>query len=101
MMRVDAATGGSNPVPIGVLQNDPYSEDSAIVRVAGVSKVWASSSTAIQVGNLLISGSGGQAEIVNANASAFSGVSLEDMAAGSGYISMLLRPMTGVLASTR
>ncbi len=99
---VDIATGGSNPIPIGVLQNDPYSGDSAIVRVAGISKVYVSGSVAIQVGNLLtVSGCGGM-EVVNSNGSAFSAIALEDITAGAGgYIAALLRPMTGVLASTR
>ncbi len=97
---VNVATGGSRPVPLGVLTNDPHVDGAATVRVAGIAKVWASSSTAIQVGNFLISGSAGQAEIVNANASAFSGIALEDMTAGSGYMSVLLRPYVSVVSGT-
>ncbi len=101
-MRVDAATGASNPVPIGVLQNDPHSEGAAIVRVAGVTKVCVSSSTAISVGQLLMCGSLAKAEIVNDGASGYSGISLEDIPAGvsTGYVSMLLRPMVTKLRGT-
>jgi len=97
---VNLATGGSNPVPIGVLQNDPRAGTAANVRIAGVTKVFISSSTAIQNGNLLMSGSAGEAEIVDANASAFSGVALEAITAGSGYISMLLRPYVSKISGT-
>ncbi len=103
MMRVDAATGASNPVPIGVLQNDPYSGDSAIVRVAGVTKVSVSSCAAISVGQLLVCGSDARAELVSTltdAASAYSGISLEDIPAGTGYVSMLLRPMVTKLRGT-
>ena len=100
-MRVDAATGASDPVPIGVLQNDPYSEGAAVVRVAGVTKVSVSSSTAISVGQLLMCGSDAKAELVNSDASGYSGISLEDIGAGTGYVSMLLRPMVTKMDGTR
>lgn len=89
--RVLTATGASVPAPIGVLQNDPYSLDAATVRVAGITKVWYSSSTAISYGNMLMCGSSGQAEAHGVVAgSAVQGIAMEDAPAGSGYISMLL-----------
>lgn len=97
---VDLATGASEPVPLGVLTNDPNVDGAATVRVAGVAKVWISSSTAIQVGNFLMSGSGGQAEVVNSDASAFSGIALEDMTAGCGYMTVLLRPYVSIVSGT-
>jgi len=99
--RIELSTGGSDPIPIGVLQNDPYSTDAAKVRIAGITKLYVSSSVAIQVGNLLISGSVGNAEIVNSDASAFGAIALEDVAAGTSYISALLRPNVSALAGTK
>ena len=99
--RIDVATGGSDPAPIGVIQNDPYSTDLATVRVLGISKVFVSSSVAIQVGNLLTAGSAGAAEIVNSDGSAFHAVALEDISAGSGYIAALLRFQNSELAGTK
>ena len=99
--RVDVATGGSDPVPIGVVQNDPHSGDLATVRVAGISKVYVSSSVAISNGNLLTAGSAGAAEIVNSDGSAFCAIALEDIPAGTGFIAALLRPSTSVVSGTK
>lgn len=100
--RVDVATGGSDPLPIGVLQNDPFSGDLATVRVAGISKVYVSGSVAIQVGNLLNVSGCGSVEVVNSDASAFVAIALEDITAGAGgYIAALLRPSTSLVSGTK
>ena len=98
--KVDLATGGSEPVALGVLQNDPYSGDLANVRMLGVTKVYFSGSDAVQTGMLMTSGSTGCAEAVNSDASAFYGLALEDMLPGTGYISMLLWPNTTIISGT-
>lgn len=82
---------GSEPLVIGILQNDPYSLSPATVRMAGVSKVYVSSSAAISNGNLLICGSAGELELAHSTASGFVGIALDDMAAGTGYLPMLIR----------
>ena len=101
--RVDLANGASNPLPLGVLQNDPDSLDSAQVRIYGETKVWYSSSTAINYGAFLMSGSAGGAETAGTVAgSSVQGISLEDAApAGSGYISMLLWPANSIVAGLK
>ncbi len=88
--RVEPASG-SEPMVIGVLQNDPYSTGEATVRTAGVTKAWVSSSTAIQVGTLLVCGSGAQLEGAVSTSSGFVGIALQDMLAGSGYLPVLIR----------
>ena len=98
--KIELATGGSEPVAIGVLQNDPYSGGLANVRLYGVTKVYFSGSAAVSVGNLMTSGSTGCAEVVNSDGSAFYGIALEDMLAGTGYISMLLLPNVTIISGT-
>ncbi len=99
---VEPATGGSDPMPLGILQNDPYSTGQATVRVAGVSKVWYSSSGAVAIsyGNFLTCiGATGQLGL--ATGSAYMGIALEDAPTGSGFISMLIRPTLTQIAGTR
>jgi len=38
--NVKVATGGSGPIAIGVLQDDPTAGEAAAVRVLGTTKVW-------------------------------------------------------------
>jgi hypothetical protein len=95
---VNLATGGSNPVPIGVLTNDPLAGGAATVRVAGTAKVWTATITAVGTGAFMVAGSTGQAEL--ATGSAFNAIALEDMTAGSGYITVLLRPYVSKVAGT-
>jgi hypothetical protein len=95
---VNLATGASNPVPLGVLTNDPMAGGTANVRVAGVAKVWTATIAAVEVGKFLVAGSTGQAEL--ATGSGFNAIALEDMTAGSGYISVLLRPYVSKVAGT-
>ncbi len=97
---VNLATGASLPVPLGVLMNDPLADGAANVRVAGVAKVMVSSSTAVQVGMTIACGSDAHGDIYSTG-SGISGIALEDMTAGSGYMSILLRPwVPGVFGTT-
>ena len=97
---VNLATGGSNPVPIGVLQNDPRAGGAANVRVAGTTKLWMAdaAAAAVSMGNFIRSGSNGLGDL--ATGSAFSAIALEDMTAGCGYITVLLRPYVSVISGT-
>ncbi len=97
-MRVDVATGGSIPVAIGVLQNDPYSGQEATVRVAGITKIYCDAGGAITYGKLLNSGSNGRAEA--AGTDAIMGLALEADSSGCGFISMYLWPMITLLKGT-
>ena len=98
--RVDLATGASGPTTIGVLQNDPVSEEGANVCIFGVTQVWFSGSTALVYGDFLTCGSAGGAELAGATAGSLSqGTTLESMAAGSGYISMLYAPQHAIITN--
>ncbi len=98
-MRVDAATGACNPVAIGVLQNDPYSGDSATVRVAGITKVYCDAGGAITYGQLLTSASNGKAVV--STGSHIMGLALEADSSGCGCISMYLWPMSTLVIGTK
>lgn len=97
---VDLATGGSNPYPFGVLQNDPLADGAATVRVAGVSIVRVSSSAALNVGDMIRCGSDGHGEKILATASGCVGLILEEMTAGCGLMSVLLYPWTSKVVGT-
>lgn len=89
--RVMKATGGSNPAPIGVLQNSPRSGEEATVRVLGSTQVYADGDTAIGYGDYVSSGSGGMA-VVNAGSSV-AGIAMEALTSGTGVlIEVLLVP---------
>ena len=85
--RITLGTGGSAPVCIGVLQNNPSACRSATVRVRGVTKCWASIGTAITYGDFLKSGSNGHLE--NVGGSTGWAIALEDLASGSAIIEVL------------
>jgi len=97
-MRVDVATGACNPVAIGVLQNDPMSEDAAVVRIAGITPIECDAGGAITYGNLLTSASNGKAVV--STGSHFMGIALEDDSSGCARISMLLRPTSTIVVGT-
>ncbi len=97
---VNLATGGSNPRPFGVLQNDPLAEGAANVRVAGVSIVRVSSSGALNVGDMVRCGSDGHGEKILATASGCVGLVLQEMTAGCGLISVLLYPWASKVIGT-
>ena len=96
--KIEVAVGACNPVAIGVLQNDPNTNDSAQVRVAGITKVKCDAGAAIVYGNLLTSASNGRAMITAG--SHMLGIALEDDTTGCAYITMLLRPMNTIIVST-
>ena len=84
-------TGGSNPVPLGVLQNDPRQGEPGAIRVIGTTKV--SASNAIGYGDFVTCGSHGLA-IVQASASATAaGIALQALSSGAGTIEILLVPV--------
>ncbi len=98
---VNVATGASNPVPLGVLMNDPHADGAAIARVAGVAKVLIGGSAAISVGQFVKCGSVGWGELIHSTSgSGYSGIALEDITASGGYISILLRPWVSVVTGT-
>lgn len=82
------ATGGSGPVPLGVLQNDPRVGEPGVIRVLGTTRVTASN--AVTYGDFIESGSHAKA-IVTASLYAM-GIALSALASGSGYIEVLLMP---------
>ena len=100
-MRVDVATGACNPVAIGVLQNDPMSEQEAAVRVAGITKVYCDAGAAITYGQLLSSASNGKAHSAATTGCHIMGFALEADSSGCGCISMLLWPVSTILVGTK
>jgi len=61
---VKLATGASNPAVLGILQNSPSAGQEARVRLLGPSKVSAANAACnIRLGQFVIAGSGGQAEV--------------------------------------
>lgn len=94
--NVVLANGASGPVPYGILQNDPVATEAAAVRIYGTSQCWFSGSVALQAGEFVVSGSAGGAE--KAALSSINGIALEAIAAGSGYIEVLLLPNFSVFA---
>ena len=85
--EVKVGTGGSGPVPLGVLQNDPNVGEAAAVRIMGRTKCWASVGTAITYGDFLYCGSIGHLEV--AAGSVASAFALEALASGSAIIEVL------------
>lgn len=81
--RVDLATGGSNPTPLGVLQNDPQSGNSAAVRVIGSTLVRCVGA-AIGYGDFIAAGSTGMAELTAASTA--NGIALGTMSAGGASV---------------
>jgi len=81
--RVDLATGGSNPAPLGVLQNDPASLDGATVRIFG-STLLRCVGAAIAYGDFLAAGSTGMGEV--AAASTANAIALGAMSAGGASV---------------
>ena len=92
--RVELANGASNPMPMGILQNDPRSLEAAQVRIMGTSKVWTVVQSAYQYNDFLISGSVGQATLHSGSVPA-AGIAMEDVPAGASiYSEILLFPVT-------
>jgi len=94
--RFELATGGSNPAPVGVLQDDPESLNTGAVRILGVTKLMADAEgTAIGYGDWLVCGSVGMA-VATTTGSNINAMALEALASGSGvYITALLLPGAG------
>lgn len=96
--NIKLATGASNPIPLGVLQNDPAAGDSAAVRVLGTSKVWANGGTAIAYGDWLTTNASGHAIVDTTACTHAFGMALEALASGCNFIEALLIPAAHVLA---
>ena len=90
--RFQICTGASNPFPLGVLQNDPQSENIGSVRVFGSTLVkMDAAGTAIGYGDFLACGSTGMAVITTG--SVIQGISLTVVSSGASIIGeMLLIP---------
>ncbi len=83
--RFTIANGASGPVPLGVLQNDPQSENVGAVRVFGSTLVkYDATGTAIGYGDFIMAGSTGMAVI--AAASIIQGIALQAVASGASII---------------
>lgn len=90
-------TGGSNPTPLGVLQNDPRSGEPGEIRILGSTKVAASG--AIGFGDFVVCGSNAFAIAQSGTGSAPAmGIALTAITSGSGYIECLLTPGAQSLA---
>ena len=86
--------GACNPVPLGVLQDDPRQGDAGAIRIYGTTKLYVDGDTDIAFADFIIAGSVGQGK-VNASASSIhNAIALEAAtAAGSGnLIEVLLTP---------
>lgn len=96
--QVARATGGSNPAPIGVAQENPFASGLEVpVRVMGVTQIYANadSGSPIAYGSFLTSASDGQAmpQGSTSTSAMFSAIALEALSSGSGVlISALLVP---------
>ena len=91
---VELANGSSNPMPLGILQNDPRSLEEAVVRIMGTSKIYTIPAGAHKYGDFLMSSSAGQAEIHSGSGTA-AGVAMDNVAAGASiYTEILLFPVT-------
>jgi hypothetical protein len=63
---VSVGSGGSNPGPIGVLQNDPKINGPADIRVAGTTQLYVNAAgSTIHFGRLLTCGSDGHGELAD------------------------------------
>ena len=90
--RIEQATGGSNPYPLGILQNDPQSLDAANVRVAGTSILKVNATTAVLYGDFLTSNSVGMGIKTTIASEAYHAIALEEVASGSNIeIKVLLK----------
>lgn len=85
---VEAATGGSGPWPIGILENDPKAGEEATVCLFGVTKVAASGAAttgaagAIAMGNYLSAGS--HAKALKDSTCVMNAMALEALGSGAG-----------------
>ena len=83
--RIDLATGGSGPAPIGVLQNDPKSGGEAKVRVTGITMLAINGDATITYGDFLTSNSVGHGIVTStAGSNPYQAIALEDVVAGAG-----------------
>ena len=89
--------GGSGPIALGVLQNDPKVGQEGQIRMLGKTKAYATIGTAITYGDLLSCGSIGHYEL--AAGSVYSAIALKALASGTAVIEILLVP-TVVSASS-
>ena len=82
--EVKVGTGGSSPIPLGILQNDPNVGSEAVVRLMGKTKAWVSASTGTDVsaGDFLTCGSQGHMELIEGSTAW--AVALEPMTAATG-----------------
>ena len=86
------ATGGCNPQPFGVLQDNPRAGHPGTIRVYGSTKVGASG--AIGYGDFVTSGSHWFAIAVSSASSIAAGIALGAITSGFGYIEVLLMPVS-------
>lgn len=90
--EVNVSTGGSDPYPLGILENDPTAGQEAIVCLFGLSKVSASArasgtgaaACAIAMGGNIVSSSLGLG--VKGAASAINAIALETVTSGTGGV---------------
>lgn len=87
---VNLASGASNPLPIGVLQNQPEDGQAAAVRILGITPLFATATSAITPGTYLTSTTDGVA--IKATGSPAAAMALESLSSGSAVISALLLP---------
>ena len=86
--EVAAATAGSVPLPLGVLQNDPNAGEEAVVRLFGISKLAASgalssgAASPIAHGDPVTVGSHGKG--LHASACVFQAIALSALASAAG-----------------
>ena len=89
--EIEVGQGGSSPIPLGVLQNDPEELTEATVRIMGRTKCWASTATGgsmIAYGDFLACASAGHLE--RPGGSTAQAIALEALAAaGSAIIEVL------------
>lgn len=83
------ATGGSNPMPLGVLMTDPRQGEPGTIRILGTARVAASN--AIGYGDYVTANASGNAIAVTASGKA-AGVAMTALSSGFGYIEVLLIP---------
>ena len=80
----DLSSGASNPAPVGVLYNNPKSGGEGQIVMGGRVKVYADASTSIAIGDLITSGSDGQAVI--GSGSAVFGQALKAVSSGASVL---------------
>lgn len=85
--KVERATGGSGPAPLGVLQNDPRDGEEAAVKVSGTTLVYASTACGVILyRDFLTSGSDGQAVLATGAGSAIHAMAMTALSSGSGAL---------------